>query len=303
MILGLYIGSVYLQGASWRIEFDVSRARSSTISKKTNRRRALALRRRGVVGPMFRLEFVSQRKLHDSRFGRQSGVVRECRTIHVKERVQTQWVKALGVTHVVDAPIEFNAVRVLPRHNPAFRKRCVHAEKPGATQVVSLTSLSRERFAEGIGVACEVGECVHFTDVGRIIKSSGLDWCDLDAVAGEIPVCGPLETVTDAEREPARPPAKPCDLPAADDCIKTAANISSDCPVTTERQVSDPVSCHLVRRIEIGDATELKLVPRVLDLPAVPSDRSDALGIGSQVDGFGECIVEVKLNSVRELVL
>jgi len=34
MILGLYIGSVYLQGASWRIEFDVSRARSSDNLQK-----------------------------------------------------------------------------------------------------------------------------------------------------------------------------------------------------------------------------------------------------------------------------
>jgi len=56
MILGLYIGSVYLQGASWRIELMCERARSSTISKKQPPESRWLSGGEGF-GPMFRLEF------------------------------------------------------------------------------------------------------------------------------------------------------------------------------------------------------------------------------------------------------
>jgi len=74
--------------------------------------------------------------------------------------------QALGVTHVVRRSL--NLMRdVLPRHNPAFRKRCVHAEKPGATQVVSLTSLSRKGSRKALASPAKLENAFNFTDVGR----------------------------------------------------------------------------------------------------------------------------------------
>src|SRR5260370_11739359 len=74
-------------------------------------------------------------------------------------------------------------------------------------------------------------------------------------------------------------------------------------PVSAERQIRNPIGIELMRGVKVGDGAELERLPSVLNLSSGTVDSSDAFRVGSQVDGFGIGVVEVKLDAMRHLVL
>src|SRR5260370_35911572 len=74
-------------------------------------------------------------------------------------------------------------------------------------------------------------------------------------------------------------------------------------PVSAERQIRNPIGIELMRGVKVGDGAELERLPSVLNLSAGTVDSSDAFRVGSQVDGFGIGVVQVKLDAMRHLVL
>src|SRR5437899_12416497 len=67
-----------------------------------------------------------------------------------------------------------------------------------------------------------------------------------------------------------------------------------------EWQFIDPVSIDLMVEVEIGNRPARLRIPGVDDLAIQSAPLRDPLGIGHDVDGFREGVVEIKLQAVRK---
>src|ERR1700740_1697147 len=95
-----------------------------------------------------RLEFVSQRKLHDTRLGQQAGVGAEAARRMCKRREQgcshALGVEARQVWHVEHFPTELQAVGLPVGHLPAFGQAHVPTSEAIATQKIARADSARE---------------------------------------------------------------------------------------------------------------------------------------------------------------
>src|SRR3989442_15611349 len=91
-------------------------------------------------------KFITQRKLHHARIGKQS-TVRTERTRRDVGRNRLD-VEALQVGNVEDLPSEWQTLRLRMRHFPGFTKSEVQASKAGASNRVAVAALAGQVMAE-----------------------------------------------------------------------------------------------------------------------------------------------------------
>ena len=101
--------------------------------------------------------------------------------------------------------------------------------------------------------------------------------------------------------------AGPLAKTAPDEGVQDAVGVAADKLTFAERKHVDPVGVELVSGVEGSDALLGVGIPGVDDVvvqaeEAADAGSTDAFGVGRNVDGLGERIVEVKLEAVCHLV-
>src|ERR1700739_3705661 len=113
----------------------------------------------------------------------------------------------------------------------------------------------------------------------------------------------PLSTV---KGKPLVQRARPEDLPAADESVEDSAGVSRKMLASAERQLGNPVRIDLVSRIKIRNSATATGIERIYQAAAGSAHvgagtESQARRVGSDVDRFGICVVEIELNSAAQL--
>src|SRR5262249_49006382 len=126
-----------------------------------------------------------------------------------------------------------------------------------------------------------------------------LDSASLNSVAGKVPIRRPLESVAHAEGKSTCPAAQAGDLPASNNGVKRSAHVPAERATPPKRQIDDPVRCNLVCGIEIRETSELERAPCVLHLGSGTVDCANSFRVRCEIDGLGERVAKVELNSMR----
>src|SRR5262245_34512735 len=166
--------------------------------------------------------------------------------------------------------------------------------------LVASTGVARERRGEGINGRRPILEYADRA-VG-ILECPSMHRPGKEGVASKLPVGRPIEPAKDIERQSVRQAEESRKLPTSNDGLESAVRVAGQRPSFSERKFRDPVRIELVFRVIVGNTAQCLWIPGVDDLPAEAAPSTDSGGVGRDIDGFGEGVIEVKLQTARHRV-